>query len=401
MQAPDDLFQTQIRSALSHLADVDYLNNHPLAQQLPPHVANEPPSLRLRAFLLGLIEIMKPSPEVAETASAWRHYFILRDRYVLQHPLWQIGERMALGERQVRREHQRAVSALAVLAMAQMTELSASPMAVPTSAPATLEEAVQRLTPAPRVFRLAGLLDDVAAVVAQSLKHDANLDAPTLQIAISQPALSVFADRGILHQLLLRLTQLFVRNTKRPVALSLSAHLAQPSTQHVEITLSSPSANTLAEGAAAEDMRLCRWLADSLNIALTFNPDAVSFMLPLGEVARTVLIVDDEPAAIELFQSYLTGLNYNVVSEIKPEAALAHALDIVPHVILIDVMMPAMDGWELLQRLRHVPALHDVPIVACSVLNDADLARALGATRFLKKPILRQQLIRTLEEVLG
>ena len=124
-------------------------------------------------------------------------------------------------------------------------------------------------------------------------------------------------------------------------------------------------------------------------------------MLPLGEALRTVMIVDDEPAAIELFQSYLTGLNYNVVSEIKPEAALARALEVVPHVILIDVMMPAMDGWELLQRLRHAPALRDVPIIACSVLNDADLAHALGATRFFKKPILRQQLIQVLQDVLG
>ena len=396
---PDNPLQTQLQSALSHIADVDYLNSHPLAQQLPPLATSQPQSLRLRDFLLGLIEQMKPNPEVAETASAWRHYVILRDRYTLQHPLWEIGERMALGERQVRREHRRALSTLAVLVAAQLNPTSApQPTPSPVTNPVTLEEAVQRLNPAPRVFGLAGLLDDVAAVIAQSLKQSASSHVRALHIEITPPSLSVFADRGILHQLLLRLSQLFVRNASTSDDVQLGARLAHPSNQHVKVVLSSPSIHL---SAVVEDLRLCHWLADSLGIVLKVEPNAISFALPLGAALRTVMIVDDELAAIELFQSYLTGLNYHVVSEIKPEAALARAQEVAPHVILIDVMMPAMDGWELLQRLRHTPALRDVPIIACSVLNDADLARALGATQFLKKPILRQQLIRALEEVLG
>jgi CheY-like chemotaxis protein len=116
---------------------------------------------------------------------------------------------------------------------------------------------------------------------------------------------------------------------------------------------------------------------------------------------RKILIVDDESPAIELFRSYLAGLRFEMEAETRPELALARALAFRPHLILIDVMMPAMDGWELLQRLRHAPALRDVPIIACSVLNDGELARSLGATQFLRKPILRHQLITVVQAALS
>jgi CheY-like chemotaxis protein len=70
-------------------------------------------------------------------------------------------------------------------------------------------------------------------------------------------------------------------------------------------------------------------------------------------------------------------------------------------VIVLDVMMPGVDGWELLQRIRHAPELEAVPVVVCSVLKDADLAEALGAAAFVNKPVLRQSFITALETALA
>jgi len=152
-------------------------------------------------------------------------------------------------------------------------------------------------------------------------------------------------------------------------------------------------------------LKLCRWLADLLQSELVITLDqsvlTAQLHLPTGTRLRRVLIVDDEPPAVELFRSYLTGLSFEVAAETNSEMALQSALEFQPEVIVLDVMMPAMDGWEVLQRLRHAAPLRDVPIIACSVLHDAELARALGATQFLHKPILRQQFIRALEAVLG
>jgi CheY-like chemotaxis protein len=60
------------------------------------------------------------------------------------------------------------------------------------------------------------------------------------------------------------------------------------------------------------------------------------------------------------------------------------------------VMMPGMDGWEVLQRLRNHPDTQHIPVIICSVFNDPELAYALGASSFLSKPVRREDIIKAL-----
>ncbi len=62
-------------------------------------------------------------------------------------------------------------------------------------------------------------------------------------------------------------------------------------------------------------------------------------------------------------------------------------------------MMAGLDGWETLQRLRTHVALQHLPIIVCSVFNDPELARSLGATAMLSKPLEPTRFLRTLEEL--
>jgi len=55
--------------------------------------------------------------------------------------------------------------------------------------------------------------------------------------------------------------------------------------------------------------------------------------------------------------------------------------------VILDVMMPGLDGWEVLQTLRKTPRTSRIPVVVCSVFNDPQLALSLGATVFLPKPV--------------
>jgi CheY-like chemotaxis protein len=70
-----------------------------------------------------------------------------------------------------------------------------------------------------------------------------------------------------------------------------------------------------------------------------------------------------------------------------------------PAAILLDVMMPAMDGWEVLQALQTNPQTGTVPVIICSVFNDPDLAYSLGADRFLAKPINRDDVLDALQSL--
>ena len=68
-----------------------------------------------------------------------------------------------------------------------------------------------------------------------------------------------------------------------------------------------------------------------------------------------------------------------------------------PDVILLDVMMPQIDGWEILQALKLDEELGRIPVIVCSAWESADLAKSLGATEFLKKPITQERLLATIQ----
>jgi CheY-like chemotaxis protein len=75
------------------------------------------------------------------------------------------------------------------------------------------------------------------------------------------------------------------------------------------------------------------------------------------------------------------------------------ARDLKPDAIILDVMMPGMDGWEVLQTLRLQPQTSSIPIIVCSVFDDPELAYSLNVSHFLPKPISRDQILRALREV--
>jgi len=389
-----------VRGALARIDDLNALKEHGftelLARVLPQ--TEQSTGLRTRLFLLDLIERMRPAHDVAMQASEWRQYHILKERYELRQPLPDIEKKLSLSERQLRREHQRAIHGLTALAYTQLhRNVTDAPIDADHN-PANLQEAVQRLLPSPCQFDVLPLISDVIGIVQQTLRNSPNLlNTPEIDIQAQSEVQMIFADRGILHQLLLKLCQLMVLKQAQVHGLLVQVNT---NAQWVEITFK-PDLKT--NGALAYDpneVQLCHWLATSLSTELVIEDCQARLSLPIKAEIHKVLIVDDEVLALNLYSTYLTNLNYEVITESKPEYAVARAMEVCPDVIVLDVMMPAMDGWELLQRLRHAPTLRDIPIVACSVLDDAALAQSLGATHFMKKPILRRQFIHVLEDLL-
>jgi putative two-component system response regulator len=71
-----------------------------------------------------------------------------------------------------------------------------------------------------------------------------------------------------------------------------------------------------------------------------------------------------------------------------------------PDLIILDVMMPSMDGWQVLRSLKQNPATKSTPIIICSVLREPELAISLGAISYLIKPVDRLELLATLERII-
>jgi signal transduction histidine kinase/DNA-binding response OmpR family regulator len=120
---------------------------------------------------------------------------------------------------------------------------------------------------------------------------------------------------------------------------------------------------------------------------------------PEGE--RTILVVDDDPNALDLIGRTLQEAGFRVVTASDGQEALRLAQTLRPSAITLDVMMPRMDGWQVLWALKHDPGTRDIPVVMVTMTDDRDMGAALGATEFLTKPVDRQQLVSLLERYAG
>jgi CheY-like chemotaxis protein len=83
------------------------------------------------------------------------------------------------------------------------------------------------------------------------------------------------------------------------------------------------------------------------------------------------------------------------------QQALALAAELQPRLILLDLMLPHQDGWDILQAFQNSPATRPIPIIICSVLNEPELALALGASDYITKPVSQVTLLAVLRRWLG
>jgi CheY-like chemotaxis protein len=111
----------------------------------------------------------------------------------------------------------------------------------------------------------------------------------------------------------------------------------------------------------------------------------------------TVLAIEDNHDTLQLWDRYLHGTPFRLIGVQQPDEALAVAQEVEPEIILLDVMMPNVDGWSLLGRLRLHPATSGVPVIVCTVLPQRELALSLGASDFARKPLTRQAFLALLE----
>ena len=103
-----------------------------------------------------------------------------------------------------------------------------------------------------------------------------------------------------------------------------------------------------------------------------------------------ILVVDDQPLNVKLLDAKLTAEYYDVITATDGVEALAKAAEVQPDIVLLDVMMPGMDGYEVCERLKADPALSHIPVVMVTALDaPADRIRGIdaGADDFLSKPI--------------
>ena len=130
------------------------------------------------------------------------------------------------------------------------------------------------------------------------------------------------------------------------------------------------------------------------------HADKSTVELASGNINRpVVLVVDDDVASLQLMQDYLSGDAYHVICTNNPLRGLHLAQAHQPMVILLDMMMPIMDGAEFIARINAHPATSQTPIVIASVVERPEGVNELGASAYMTKPVTQEDLLTTIAAI--
>jgi CheY-like chemotaxis protein len=388
-------FTDLVRDALLHLYDVGYLQTHPLLTLVEqPAGGGATSGPRLRQVLLDAIEALRPSPDVAPTARAWRLHHILELRYVECHDVAEVIEQIALSSAQYHREHHRALEMVAVMLRERSSAAGAGDPARSANDADLVRREAEELLHDQRAGRidLAQIVQEIQ-VLLRPLRADRIVD---LQIEVANHLSAIAGERVAVRQLLLALLSHCVTAVDRgTIAVRLTNQARQ-----VGVTISGPTTgfvDHIEVGLAAS-----RPFVEALRATVRFLPAPTpmapwTIQVALPALARpTLLVVDNHADFVRLVGLYLTGSDWDVIGTTTVDEAVRVAQQRHPTVILLDVIIPGRDGWDLLLDLRGHPATLDIPVIICSVLREPQMATALGATAYLQKPVSQPELMAAL-----
>ena len=109
-----------------------------------------------------------------------------------------------------------------------------------------------------------------------------------------------------------------------------------------------------------------------------------------------MLVIEDDPSAQELLRVHLESAGYGVLVTANGRQGIEWLSQVRPDAVILDILLPEMDGWEILQRVKSDPATRSIPVMVVSVVDDRQLGLALGAVDYLVKPVSRELLLESL-----
>ncbi len=143
----------------------------------------------------------------------------------------------------------------------------------------------------------------------------------------------------------------------------------------------------------------------TFTVLLPHRPDVASpaptviATAPSSSEGLDILVIEDDPSAVRLLREYLEPIGYRLRCAVDGEQGLAMAADKRPFAILLDVLVPRIDGWEVLRTIKADPSLQDIPVVMVTIVDEREVGLALGAVDYLVKPVQRSALLACLDRL--
>jgi len=403
----------ELRKVLRHLYDPEELRKSIFTHLLPVDEEQGPSSLQ--RILVTAIEALKPSSSLSPQSSAWRIYNILSSRYIQQFHQNEVAKSLGLSQRQIRRQDNLALRALMEYLwvhfnLGEVTQQKPLDEILSDNEPDSVldipsqEDELQWLEKSQEsevigvedlIKPLLKTVDPLARRLSVSIELDLPDDLPKLIVAIT-PARQAFL------VLLTAIIRLFPESGLRINGITKGKHILL----NIVPIHFKQATFTLLTG-SSENISFARRL-----VALTGGEILVlleSQETPLGGIQLilpafeqvSVLVIDDNQDALQLYQRYFTGTRYAFYGTSYPDQALSLVERLAPNIIILDVMLPGVDGWELLSLIREHPKIHGTPVVVATILPQEELALALGAAAYVRKPVNQTELLKTLDALVS
>ena len=398
-------FKEQIRDALQHLDDPRFEPDDALYESLACNPSDGP--ARIQSMLISAIDDLRPHPEFPESCRSRRAYDALHTHFVLGLTQEETAEQLFMSRRNLQRVQLEAIHILArrlwenarsdqPLTDATAGSVSAAPAPSPTrdespdwEAAASLEldrlvqsapEAVTDLSRA-----IAGVLDLVNVLADKHGVH--------IRRGFVQEGLEISIHPSALRQTLISAVGRLLPHVSREITIHANLRDGQ-----VDIMLTGPLA-TAAMPSGAELIREII-LPRGASARCDHSGGHVFLSILASSVDETrVLVIEDNADMVDFYRRCTTGTTYRIIHQ-EPSPDVERMVESLhPDLIVLDVMLPGIDGWELLTRLHENVPTRRIPIVICSVVKEAELALALGAAAFLSKPIPPRRFVEVLDRV--
>ena len=378
------LSSLDLRDALNHLYDLDYMSKSPLASQLAVRGEGVARGGALLRLLQEGIQAMQPDEGVAGDAHQARMYQVLQNRYIERLTQAQTAKRLGLTDRHIRREQKAAILALAdwlarTHGLDRVESLEGDDEDDEIAARDDVDREMSWLADS-----LGEQTCDVAKAIADSFEVAEGLASErglALRVSNEEGLARAAIPETVLKQVLLNMV---------------SSAICLPGASEMRVLTRSLGPHIALDLRGAQ----LRWIEDELAISRqllsTFGAELVTMgrqealapRILLNRADRVlILAVEDNLDTLKLWQRYLRNTRFQLVGLADPRRTMERASEIGPDLLLLDVMMPGIDGWGLLRQVRQHPDTAQIPVIICTVLPQEQLARSLGASGFIRKPI--------------
>jgi len=387
-------FNSLFRDLITHLYDYTVLETHLLIDVISlPDDYRGSKGEYIRELIIDEIDRFKPEgKEASLLAMEWRPYNILYKRYVEGVSLRELSQVLSLSERQLRRDNSRALQALAGRIWEKLLSLDENFQRIVDD---DERDTLQTFETNLEILDLNEIIDGIADVLEKRI----GVEGLSLKLEREDTPIRVMADRVVTRQILISLVSYFL-------------NFSCESEIHVRSDISGQNGNVIIQSELAEPwskeaqtdhaelLESAHYWSQQMSaiIGKGHPPEGepgtleLTFSLPIAK-QPIVLVVDDQKPTQQMFRRFLSHTAYQVVGITDPSEALSLARQLKPALITLDVMMPKVDGWEILQALKTDLDTKDIPILVCSAWEEPELANSLGAVGFLKKPVRQQDLL--------